>query len=40
MTGLLPEHIGYENGVLGGVLSALAVIGVVGTALVIKKKED
>ena len=23
VTGLLPEHIGYENGVLGGVLSAL-----------------
>ena len=26
VTGLKPEHIGYENGVLGGVLSALAVI--------------
>ena len=25
VTGLLPEHIGYENGVLGGVLSALGV---------------
>ena len=25
VTGLSPEHIGYENGVLGGVLSALAV---------------
>ena len=23
VTGLKPEHIGYENGVLGGVLSAL-----------------
>ena len=26
MTGLKPEHIGYENGVLGGVLSALNVM--------------
>ena len=25
VTGLLPEHIGYENGVLGGVISALNV---------------
>ena len=25
VTGLLPEHIGYENGVLGGVVSALNV---------------
>ena len=25
VTGLAPEHIGYENGVLGGVLSALNV---------------
>lgn len=25
VTGLLPEHIGYENGVLGGLLSALGV---------------
>lgn len=26
VTGLEPKHIGYENGVLGGVLSALAVL--------------
>ena len=26
VTGLMPEHIGYENGVLGGVISALKVI--------------
>lgn len=26
VTGLKPEHIGYENGVLGGVLSALNVV--------------
>ncbi len=26
VTGLLPEHIGYENGVLGGVISALNVL--------------
>ena len=26
MTGLEPEHIGYENGVLGGVISALNVM--------------
>ncbi len=26
VTGLLPEHIGYENGVLGGIVSALNVL--------------
>ena len=26
VTGLKPEHIGYENGVLGGVISALNVL--------------
>ena len=26
ITGLEPKHIGYQNGVLGGVLSALAVL--------------
>ena len=26
ITGLLPEHIGYENGVLGGVISVLNVL--------------
>ena len=26
VTGLKPEHIGYENGVLGGVISALNVM--------------
>ncbi|MBQ3141205.1 MAG: aminotransferase class I/II-fold pyridoxal phosphate-dependent enzyme [Clostridia bacterium] len=26
VSGLLPEHIGYENGVLGGVLSALGAV--------------
>ena len=26
VTGMLPEHIGYENGVLGGVVSALNVL--------------
>ena len=26
VTGILPEHIGYENGVLGGVLSVLNVL--------------
>ena len=26
VTGLLPEHIGYENGVLGGVVTALNVL--------------
>jgi len=26
VTGLMPEHIGYENGVLGGVISALNVM--------------
>ena len=31
VTGLKPEHIGYENGVLGGAISALNVMCSKGT---------
>lgn len=33
--GLLPEHIGYENSVLGGVVSALKAIASLGDAILI-----
>lgn len=33
--GLLPEHIGYENGVLGGVLSVLRAFAVPGDAVLL-----
>ena len=33
--GLLPEHIGYENGVLGGVMSALGVLCEPGEAVLV-----
>ena len=33
--GLLPEHIGYENGVLGGVASALASFALPGDSILV-----
>ena len=35
VTGLLPEHIGYENGVLGGLLSALTTYASPGDAVLV-----
>jgi len=35
VTGLLPEHIGYENGVLGGLLSALTAYAAPGDAVLV-----
>ena len=35
VTGLLPEHIGYENGVLGGLLSALTAYASPGDAVLV-----
>ena len=35
VTGLLPEHIGYENGVLGGLLSALTAYATPGDAVLV-----
>ena len=35
VTGLLPEHIGYENGVLGGVVSAVQALTSPGEAVLI-----
>ena len=35
VTGLLPEHIGYENGVLGGVVSALKVMCASGDSVLV-----
>ena len=35
VTGLLPEHIGYENGVLGGLLSALTAYATPGDAVLL-----
>lgn len=35
VTGLSPEHIGYENGVLGGVISALTCYAAPGDAVLI-----
>lgn len=35
VTGLKPEHIGYENGVLGGVISALTAFAAPGDAVLL-----
>jgi len=35
VTGLLPEHIGYENGVLGGVVSAVTALTSPGEAVLL-----
>lgn len=35
VTGLAPEHIGYENGVLGGVISALTAFAAPGDAVLL-----
>ena len=37
VTGLLPEHIGYENGVLGGVVTALNVLCSRGDKVLVHK---
>ena len=38
VTGLKPEHIGYENGVLGGVISALNVFCSKGDNVLVHKR--
>ena len=35
VTGLMPEHIGYENGVLGGVLSAVSAFAAPGDSVLL-----
>ena len=37
MTGLKPEHIGYENGVLGGVISTLTAFAAPGDPVLLHK---